>query len=130
MRSTHGAKSKVMTVAEKYVWCVKHRMEAVFASQLQYNYYGQGVRYISDYYEIDDFTNTYQDYVNSRYTKIEDKWIHTDQMVKTPYKEFSAENIEKWMKKKILLILQYGWVKKQMPEYCMHIRILLMRYWA
>lgn len=100
MRSTHGAKSKVMTVAEKYVWCVKHRMEAVFASQLQYNYYGQGVRYISDYYEIDDFTNTYQDYVNSRYTKIEDKWIHTDQMVKTPYKEFSAENIEKWMKKK------------------------------
>ena len=50
--------------------------------------------------EIDDFTNTYQDYVNSRYTKIEDKWIHTDQMVKTPYKEFSAENIEKWMKKK------------------------------
>ena len=100
MRSTHGAKSKVMTVAEKYVWCVKHRMEAVFASQLQYNYYGQGVRYISDYYEIDDFTNTYQDYVNSRYTKIEYKWIHTDQMVKTPYKEFSAENIEKWMKKK------------------------------
>lgn len=100
MRSTHGAKSKVMTVAEKYVWCVKHRMEAVFASQLQYNYYGQGVRYISDYYEIDDFTNTYQDYVNSRYTKIEDKWIHTDQMVKTPYKEFFAENIEKWMKKK------------------------------
>lgn len=100
MQSTHGAKSKVMTVAEKYVWCVKHRMEAVFASQLQYNYYGQGVRYISDYYEIDDFTNTYQDYVNSRYTKIEDKWIHTDQMVKTPYKEFSAENIEKWMKKK------------------------------
>lgn len=100
MRSTHGAKSKVMTVAEKYVWCVKHRMEAVFASQRQYNYYGQGVRYISDYYEIDDFTNTYQDYVNSRYTKIEDKWIHTDQMVKTPYKEFSAENIEKWMKKK------------------------------
>lgn len=100
MRSTHGAKSKVMTVAEKYVWCVKHRMEAVFASQLQYNYYGQGVRYISDYYEIDDFTNTYQDYVNSRYTKIEDKWIHTDQMVKTPYKEFSVENIQKWMKKK------------------------------
>lgn len=100
MRSTHGAKSKVMTVAEKYVWCVKHRMEAVFASQLQYNYYGHGVRYISDYYEIDDFTNTYQDYVNSRYTKIEDKWIHTDQMVKTPYKEFFAENIEKWMKKK------------------------------
>ena len=100
MRSPHGAKSKVMTVAEKYVWCVKHRMEAVFASQLQYNYYGHGVRYISDYYEIDDFTNTYQDYVNSRYTKIEDKWIHTDQMVKTPYKEFFAENIEKWMKKK------------------------------
>ena len=98
--STHGAMSKVMTVAEKYVWCVKHRMEAVFASQLQYNDYGQGIRYISDYYEIDDFTNTYQDYVNSRHTKIEDKWIHTDQMVVTPYKEFSAENIEKWMKKK------------------------------
>ena len=98
MRSTHGAKSKVMTVAEKYVWCVKHRMEAVFASQLQYNYYGQGVRYISDYYEIDDFTNTYQDYVNSRHTKMEDKWIHTDQMVVTPYEEFSIENIEKWMK--------------------------------
>ena len=98
--STHGAMSKVMTVAEKYVWCVKHRMEAVFASQLQYNDYGQGIGYISDYYEIDDFTNTYQDYVNSRHIKIEDKWIHTDQMVVTPYKEFSAENIEKWMKKK------------------------------
>lgn len=56
------------------------------------------IRYISDYYEIDDFTNTYQDYVNSRHTKMEDKWIHTDQMVVTPYKEFSVENIEKWMK--------------------------------
>ena len=96
--STHGAMSRVMTVAEKYVWCVKHRMEAAFASQLQYNDYGQGIRYISDYYEIDDFTNTYQDYVNSRHTKIEDKWIHTDQMVVTPYEEFSIENIEKWMK--------------------------------
>lgn len=90
--------SRVMTVAEKYVWCVKHRMEAAFASQLQYNDYGQGIRYISDYYEIDDFTNTYQDYVNSRHTKMEDKWIHTDQMVVTPYEEFSIENIEKWMK--------------------------------
>ena len=96
--STHGAMSRVMTVAEKYVWCVKHRMEAAFASQLQYNDYGQGIRYISDYYEIDDFTNTYQDYVNSRHTKMEDKWIHTDQMVVTPYEEFSIENIEKWMK--------------------------------
>ena len=96
--STHGAMSRVMTVAEKYVWCVKHHMEAAFASQLQYNDYGQGIRYISDYYEIDDFTNTYQDYVNSRHTKMEDKWIHTDQMVVTPYEEFSIENIEKWMK--------------------------------
>lgn len=126
----HGAKSKVMTVAEKYVWCVKHRMEAVFASQLQYNYYGQGVRYISDYYEIDDFTNTYQDYVNSRYTKIEDKWIHTDQMVKTPYKEFSAENIEKWMKKKDTPDFTVWLGEKTDARYCMHIRILLMRYWA
>lgn len=98
--STHGAMSRVMTVAEKYVWCVKHRMEAVVASQMKYSDYGQGARYINDYYEINDFTNTYQDYVNSRYTRKEDEWFHTDQMVVTPYDEFSIENIEKWMKQK------------------------------
>lgn len=98
--STHGAMSRVMTVAEKYVWCVKHRMEAVFASQMKYSDYGQGARYINDYYEINDFTNTYQDYINSRYTRKEDEWFHTDQMVVTPYDEFSIENIEKWMKQK------------------------------
>lgn len=96
--STHGAMSRIMTVAEKYVWCVKHRMEAVFASKMKYSDYGQGARYISDYYEINDYTNTYQDYINSRHTGKEDEWFHTDQMVVTPYEEFSIENIEKWMK--------------------------------
>lgn len=57
--STHGAMSRVMTVAEKYVWCVKHRMEAAFASQLQYNDYGQGI----ELKEIKPIRpNTYDDY--------------------------------------------------------------------
>ena len=51
MRSTHGAKSKVMTVAEKYVWCSE---AIVWKLYLQVNcsitIMDKGVRYISRLY--------------------------------------------------------------------------------
>lgn len=33
--ATYGERSKIMSVAEKYVWCAKHRIEAVLANRIK-----------------------------------------------------------------------------------------------
>lgn len=95
--STHGQMSSVMTVAEKYVWCVKHRIEAVLANRMMSRDLEGNIAYINDYSDLENFTNTYQDYINSKQKEQEELWFHTDQMVCSKYEEYSIENIENWM---------------------------------
>lgn len=95
--STHGAMSKVMSVAEKYVWLAKHRIEAMLANRVKWRDYGNCENIICDYLDLDSFTNTYQDYINSKYFNHSDKWFHTDQLAIADYSDYSLDNIQKWM---------------------------------
>lgn len=95
--ATHGAMSRIMTVAEKYVWLAKHRIEAVFANEIPLCENNTSLRYISDYSILENFVNTYQDYVNKKNQETHHCWFNADIMAVPNYEEINKENIEKWM---------------------------------
>ncbi len=95
--ATHGSQSRIMSVAEKYVWCAKHRIEAMLANRIKRSDYGRGEAYVTDYSDLENFINTYQDYINSKQKAHKEIWLHTDQMVCLQSEEFSIESIENWM---------------------------------
>lgn len=95
--ATHGLQSRVMSVAEKYVWCAKHRIEAMLANRIKCRDYGRDEAYVTDYSDLENFINTYQDYINSKQKDHKELWLHTDQMVCLQSEEFSIESIENWM---------------------------------
>lgn len=95
--ATHGTQSRVMTIAEKYVWCAKHRIEAMLANRVKCSGYGRDDKFINDYSDLENFINTYQDYINSKNKAHKDLWIHTDQMVCSQDDEYSIKSIEAWM---------------------------------
>lgn len=95
--ATHGAQSRVMSIAEKYVWCAKHRIEAMLANRVKCIDYSRDEKIINDYSDLENFTNTYQDYINSKNMTNKNLWIHTDQMVCSQVEEYSIKSIEAWM---------------------------------
>jgi len=95
--ATHGTQSRVMTIAEKYVWCAKHRIEAMLANRVKCSGYGRDDKFINDYSDLEKFINTYQDYINSKNKAHKDLWLHTDQMVCSQDDEYSIKSIEAWM---------------------------------
>lgn len=92
--ATHGTQSRVMTIAEKYVWCAKHRIEAMLANRVKCSGYGRDDKFINDYSDLEKFINTYQDYINSKNKAHKDLWLHTDQMVCSQDDEYSIKSIE------------------------------------
>ncbi len=95
--ATHGAQSRVMSVAEKYVWCAKHHIEAMLANRIKRSDYGRDEKFVNDYLDIENFINTYQDYINSKKKPHKELWLHTDQMARSPVEEYSIKSIEAWM---------------------------------
>ena len=95
--ATHGSQTKIMSVSEKYIWCARHRLEAVLANRIMSQDFGEDASYISDYLQLENFTNTHQDYINTKQTLDEETWMHTEQMVLPKKNGFSIENIEVWM---------------------------------
>ncbi len=89
--ATHGTQSRVMTIAEKYVWCAKHRIEAMLANRVKCSGYGRDDKFINDYSDLEKFINTYQDYINSKNKAHKDLWLHTDQMVCSQDDEYSIK---------------------------------------
>lgn len=54
-----------MSVAEKYVWCARHRIEAVLANITKSSDYCGNAAYINDYSDLESsINNAYQDYIN------------------------------------------------------------------
>lgn len=96
--ATHGERSKIMSVAEKYVWCAKHRIEAVLANIIKSSDYCGNAAYINDYSDLESsINNAYQDYINNKQRDQKGGWIHTDQLVCTQNEDYSKKSIEAWM---------------------------------
>lgn len=95
--ATHGAMSRVMTVAEKNVWLAKHRIEAVFANEIPLHEYGCPLQYVTDYSRLENFVNTYQDYVNKKNQEALHCWFNADILAAPEFNEMNKDNIETWM---------------------------------
>lgn len=100
--ATHGAMSRIMTVAEKNVWLAKHRIEAVFANEIPLHENCTLLQYVSDYSRLENFVNTYQDYVNKKNQEALHCWFNADIMASPGFKEMDKENIETWMNDTVL----------------------------
>lgn len=102
-QSTHGVQSSVMTVAEKYVWCALHMIEAFLSDLLPaYSYDRRDMVFVDNYCELESFINVYQDYINLKKENNRfEEWFHVDQLCNTEgIKSNSPEKIIKsWINK-------------------------------
>ena len=99
--ATHGMKSKVMTVAEKYVWCAKSKIMAFFADMLPFHDYEDGFYWLDDYSELKNYLNPLQERTIS-FANMNNNhpWIHTESMAIPLVKDEYTENaIRNWMVK-------------------------------
>lgn len=78
--ATHGSRSSVSSVAEKYTWCARHKMFAVLSNYIPYSDYGYECQYLHDYAGIESFENAYQSYINAIKEVTVAKWYHTDRL--------------------------------------------------
>ncbi len=96
--ATHGAMSRVMTVAEKNVWLAKHQIEAVFANEIPLCEDSQTFQFVEDYSQLDNFVNTYQDYVNAIHRSETHNWFNAELLAAPCFETIDKEKIEGWMK--------------------------------
>lgn len=95
--ATHGEMSRVMTVAEKNVWLAKHKIEAIFANEIPLSKDYKTFQYVDDYSQLEDFTNTYQDYANTLHRAKKHTWFNADLLACLDCETMDKEKIERWM---------------------------------
>lgn len=118
--ATHGAMSRVMTVAGKNVWLAKHRIEAVFANEIPLHEYGCPLQYVTDYSRLENFINTYQDYVNRKNQETLHCWFNADILASPEFKEMNKENIETWMNDTGLPLFENGFLSMMDAFFYVH----------
>ncbi len=96
--ATHGEMSHVMTVAEKNVWLAKHQIEAVFANEIPLKEDDESFEYVDDYSQLENFINTYQDYINTLNRNEQHFWFNADLLAVPTFEKINKDDIEKWMK--------------------------------
>lgn len=94
--ATHGSRSQIMCIGEKYVWLAKHNIEAVFANEMPIVHYDE-VSFVEDYGDLDNYSNPYQDLIDNRQVDCDAEWIHMDELANPVENGYSKESIEKWM---------------------------------
>lgn len=96
--ATHGQMSQIMTIAEKNVWLAKHQIEAVISSEIPLCEDHRTYEYVNDYSQIENFVNTYQDYVNIKKCQSKHKWFNTELLAAPNFDTIDKKNIEDWVK--------------------------------
>lgn len=95
--ATHGSMSQVMTVAEKNVWLARHKIEAVIANELPLcEDYGT-FRFVEDYSQLENFINTYQDYINTINRNRIHNWFNVELLAAPNFETIDKDKIESWM---------------------------------
>lgn len=97
--ATHGSQSRVMSVAEKYVWCAKNKILAFLADSVPFYDYEKDFFRIDDYAELTDFLNPYQDLINESMEKENSIpcWIHTEKMAIPTQDGYTESGIRDWL---------------------------------
>lgn len=58
--ASHGARSKIMSFGEKYVWAAVHHLQGYFSDYIAYSSMGADRKPVSDYSLVEDFPNPAQ----------------------------------------------------------------------
>ncbi len=101
-RATHGAMSKIMTVAEKNVWLAKHKIEAVLSDEIPYCDDFRTYEFISDYSQLENFINPYQDYANHKNMDSHNEWVNMELLANPSFDEMIPEKIIEWIQEDYL----------------------------
>lgn len=102
MHATHGEQSNVMTVAEKYVWCARHMIEAFLADLVPICGEENGVKFLGSYCEIENMINVHQDYTYSvKHSICPEYWLHVDQLCNVVGVDLdnAKSSIKEWINK-------------------------------
>lgn len=96
--ATHGNRSPIMSVAEKEIWLARHCIECVLANEVAYMEIGsRSAALITDYSQLEDFNNLFQDYVNELYQDRKAQWFHMNLLASCHQDKIDKTVIEEWM---------------------------------
>lgn len=100
--ATHGAMSKIMTVAEKNVWLAKHKIEAVLSDEVPYCEDFGTYEYINDYSQLENYINPYQDFANHKNRDSHTEWFNMELLANPCFDEMIQEKISEWIQQDYL----------------------------
>lgn len=100
--ATHGAMSRIMTVAEKNVWLAKHKIEAVLSDEVPYCADFRTCEYINDYSQLENYINPYQDYANHNNRDGYIEWFNMELLANPCFDEMIPEKISEWIQEDYL----------------------------
>ena len=100
--ATHGSMSNIMNIAEKNVWLARHRIEAILADEIEYYDWSGTFEFISDYTQLDNFINTYQDYIIYKNKDIQTDWFNVKLLANPEFDEMILERICDWIQDEYL----------------------------
>lgn len=95
--ATHGTMSRIMTIAEKNVWLAKHIIEAVLSDEVPYCGDFRTYEFISDYSQLENLINPYQDYVNHKNRDIHYDWFNIELLANPDFDDMIQEKISEWI---------------------------------
>lgn len=96
--ATHGERSHVMTISEKYTWSAQHKLFAIFSNEMPYKDYDIDEKFLTDYLELLDYENAYQSYANTYLNhEFKPKWRHIDEIAHFEGDELDEDLINQWM---------------------------------
>lgn len=98
--ATHGSMSRIMTIAEKYSWCAKMELLGYLADRLPFYDHESCDEYVSDYGELEDYVNPYQELCQTDIDKVMEKtdWILPEELVPSIKGcDYNKDGIQKWL---------------------------------
>lgn len=98
--ATHGSMSRIMTITEKYSWCAKMELLGYLADRLPFYDYESCDEYVSDYGELEDYVNPYQELCQTNIEKVIEKtdWILPEELTPSIRGcDYNKDGIQKWL---------------------------------
>lgn len=98
--ATHGSMSRIMTIAEKYSWCAKMELLGYLADRLPFYDHESCDEYVSDYGELEDYVNPYQELCQTDIDKVMVKtdWILPEELMPSIGGcDYNKDGIQKWL---------------------------------
>ncbi len=113
-----GSMSRIMTIAEKYSWCAKMELLGYLADRLPFYDHESCDEYVSDYGELEDYVNPYQELCQTDIEKVMEKtdWILPEELaISIRGCDYNKDGIQKWLNESSVPSFE-KWINIQQDE--------------